>query len=169
MSVSQTITFIDREAPVLMGVPANMTADCDNIPTPPVVSATDDCDTNPQVDFDESQVQNGCDVTITRTWTATDACGNVSSASQVISVTDNSVPVFANVPQDVTIGCQDALPTDEPTATDNCDNDVTITSNDTATPGACAGSTVTIRTWTCLLYTSPSPRDQRGSRMPSSA
>ena len=24
-------------------------------------------------------------------------------------------------------------------------------------------------TWDCLLYTSPSPRDQRGSRMPSSA
>ena len=23
--------------------------------------------------------------------------------------------------------------------------------------------------WLCLLYTSPSPRDQRGSRMPSSA
>ena len=23
--------------------------------------------------------------------------------------------------------------------------------------------------WPCLLYTSPSPRDQRGSRMPSSA
>ena len=25
------------------------------------------------------------------------------------------------------------------------------------------------RFWACLLYTSPSPRDQRGSRMPSSA
>ena len=25
------------------------------------------------------------------------------------------------------------------------------------------------RRWVCLLYTSPSPRDQRGSRMPSSA
>ena len=25
------------------------------------------------------------------------------------------------------------------------------------------------RAWVCLLYTSPSPRDQRGSRMPSSA
>ena len=25
------------------------------------------------------------------------------------------------------------------------------------------------QTWICLLYTSPSPRDQRGSRMPSSA
>ena len=30
------------------------------------------------------------------------------------------------------------------------------------------GSTEAI-TWICLLYTSPSPRDQRGSRMPSSA
>ena len=26
-----------------------------------------------------------------------------------------------------------------------------------------------ILSWACLLYTSPSPRDQRGSRMPSSA
>ena len=31
-----------------------------------------------------------------------------------------------------------------------------------------AGYAKTLRT-TCLLYTSPSPRDQRGSRMPSSA
>ena len=30
-------------------------------------------------------------------------------------------------------------------------------------------STTTPRKKTCLLYTSPSPRDQRGSRMPSSA
>ena len=34
-------------------------------------------------------------------------------------------------------------------------------SKDTLTPG--------IRPYACLLYTSPSPRDQRGSRMPSSA
>ena len=31
----------------------------------------------------------------------------------------------------------------------------------------CCGPTTV--SWTCLLYTSPSPRDQRGSRMPSSA
>ena len=29
--------------------------------------------------------------------------------------------------------------------------------------------TKVLRDWDCLLYTSPSPRDQRGSRMPSSA
>ena len=32
-----------------------------------------------------------------------------------------------------------------------------------------SGNQITIWTETCLLYTSPSPRDQRGSRMPSSA
>ena len=35
-----------------------------------------------------------------------------------------------------------------------------------------AGKTTTterVLYYTCLLYTSPSPRDQRGSRMPSSA
>ena len=31
------------------------------------------------------------------------------------------------------------------------------------------GSFPTDEQWSCLLYTSPSPRDQRGSRMPSSA
>ena len=31
------------------------------------------------------------------------------------------------------------------------------------------GAEVDEQVWTCLLYTSPSPRDQRGSRMPSSA
>ena len=36
------------------------------------------------------------------------------------------------------------------------------------TPKALARATDANR-WICLLYTSPSPRDQRGSRMPSSA
>ena len=31
------------------------------------------------------------------------------------------------------------------------------------------GYSVMVSDYTCLLYTSPSPRDQRGSRMPSSA
>ena len=57
---------------------------------------------------------------------------------------------------------------------------VVVTPNDGLTDGAAVASTsVTIANTdpvlsaatitTCLLYTSPSPRDQRGSRMPSSA
>ena len=38
----------------------------------------------------------------------------------------------------------------------------------TATMGV-EGSTTSYEQEACLLYTSPSPRDQRGSRMPSSA
>ena len=36
-------------------------------------------------------------------------------------------------------------------------------------PAALTGTEMTISVKGCLLYTSPSPRDQRGSRMPSSA
>ena len=36
-------------------------------------------------------------------------------------------------------------------------------------PAVCAFRAVTAYISACLLYTSPSPRDQRGSRMPSSA
>ena len=35
--------------------------------------------------------------------------------------------------------------------------------------GGCGTLTNIVKGYTCLLYTSPSPRDQRGSRMPSSA
>ena len=35
--------------------------------------------------------------------------------------------------------------------------------------GQVIGQALTAAARTCLLYTSPSPRDQRGSRMPSSA
>ena len=34
---------------------------------------------------------------------------------------------------------------------------------------ALLGDVDELNSWICLLYTSPSPRDQRGSRMPSSA
>ena len=45
-----------------------------------------------------------------------------------------------------------------------------IAINDTSADGLkefLSGPTAVV--WSCLLYTSPSPRDQRGSRMPSSA
>ncbi|MEZ4950498.1 MAG: hypothetical protein R2784_14095 [Saprospiraceae bacterium] len=38
----------------------------------------------------------------------------------MITLQDSEAPVMANVPQDITMECDQPLPTDEPTATDNC-------------------------------------------------
>ncbi|MEZ4950503.1 MAG: hypothetical protein R2784_14120 [Saprospiraceae bacterium] len=48
----------------------------------------------------------------------------------------------------MTIECDQPLPTDEPTATDNCDNNVNITLVDTEVPGSCPQEKVITRTWT---------------------
>jgi hypothetical protein len=85
----------DKTAPTLSGVPADADASCDNIPAPANPSATDNCDASPEISLSETSTKgsdpNNCNFynyTITRTWTASDACGNSSTAAQVITVSD---------------------------------------------------------------------------------
>jgi hypothetical protein len=85
---------------------------------------------------------------VTRTWTATDDCGNFSTATQTINVQDITAPVIAALPAASTIDCP-ALPAfAQATATDTCDAEVTLTFNDVTTPGNCAGNYSVTRTWT---------------------
>jgi large repetitive protein len=77
----------DTKAPDLQGVPANITvAALSQIPTAANVTAKDKCDKSAKVIFDESQNGN----TVTRTWTAVDACGNKSTGTQIITVVTNN-------------------------------------------------------------------------------
>ena len=46
---------------------------------------------------------------------------------------------------------------------------IDVFSNQSKDSVSVLGGTTNVMYWDCLLYTSPSPRDQRGSRMPSSA
>ena len=63
-------------------------------------------------------------------------CGNTDVQSQVITVQDVTAPVLAGVPADVTVEC-DAVPAPAtPTASDNCDSDVTIDFNEVRTDGS---------------------------------
>ena len=48
-------------------------------------------------------------IRLTRVWTATDNCGNVATATQVITVQDTTDPVLVGVPADATVEC-DAVP-----------------------------------------------------------
>ena len=75
------------------------------------------------------------DYTITRVFTATDDCGNATSATQTITIIDTTAPVFTSIPADYTAECSDDHPMDAASATDNC-GEVTIDVVETTIPGA---------------------------------
>ncbi len=111
-------------------------------------TATDNCDNAPAITFSDSIAAGSCpqERTVTRTWTATDDCGNASNCDQVITVVDDEAPVMS-CPADVTVNCEDDVTPPAVTATDNCDNDVTITFNASVADGSCPQEEVITRTW----------------------
>ncbi len=136
----QTITVEDTTPPVLSECPESIEVECDAIPAPPEITATDACGEEVTVTFDE--VVDGA--IITRTWTATDACNNSTECVQVLTVVDTTPPEITCPPN---IAISDTDPTDpsftgEATAVDNCDQEVVITYDDVVTTGQIE------RTWT---------------------
>src|SRR5207249_4715428 len=90
-TVSQTITVQDITAPVITSCPGPKLLNCCD-PTDPdqsgTATATDNCST-PVISYNDVTNAGNCalNYVITRTWTATDACGNHSSCEQTITVT----------------------------------------------------------------------------------
>jgi hypothetical protein len=121
-TAQKTVEVVDTTNPEFVNAPQDVEVSCDQ-PLPPVVDveATDNCG-SAGVTFNEINVDGSCPQTysIERTWTATDLCGNMSAYTQYIYVYDSVAPVFTFVPGDVTIECDQALPTDEAEALDNC-------------------------------------------------
>ncbi len=141
-TATQTITFLDDTPPNLVGVPADQNYECPApVPPAPTVTATDFCDSNVPVSFNETIGGNagtGC-YTITRTWSATDDCGNSVSATQNIAVSDNTAPTLMDLPADLTLDCSDAVPAAAAvTASDFCDSTVPVNfvESTTGVPGA---------------------------------
>ena len=149
VSYTQLVTVEDITNPTLIGVPADVDVECGMIPTAPIVTGIDNCDTDVEVSFNEVETPATCGFTLTRTWTATDNCGNSVSTSQTINVGDNTPPVVAGTPANLTVECNN-IPAvaNNPIATDNCDADVDISFSETNTPGACTDSYTLTRTWT---------------------
>lgn len=140
----------DAQPPALAGVPADVAVACDEVPAMPVVTASDDCDPAPTVTSDESRIDGPCDdaYAIVRTWTARDAAGNATSATQRITVSDVAAPALAGAPGDVTVEC-DAVPAPPVvTASDACDPSPAVAFAERRDAGACPGSYALTRTWT---------------------
>jgi hypothetical protein len=120
----------DVTKPVFTNVPANVTVQCNNIPPVGAAVATDNCGTPTVVNNQEVRTNGACpdSYTLTRKWTATDACGNTKTATQKITVVDNTKPMFTFVPANLVLECSDPVPPmGTPIASDNCDASVTIT------------------------------------------
>lgn len=133
------INVIDSTEPILFGVPQNETLSCGEEPTEAVVFATDNCDAEVDIELSAITSPNECGYDFIRTWTASDDCGNTSTATQIISFTDNEAPVFTFVPEDVNLACSSDFNLDDlelATATDDC-SDVQVTYTDTPLGGNC--------------------------------
>ena len=122
---------------------------------------------------------------ITRTYSITDCAGNSITVQQEINVFDETAPEVCEA-ENREIECEGIAANEDMAAawndeqiaaleacsSDNCNGVITVTSDyDFANYEEACGETGSILvTFTiCLLYTSPSPRDKRQSRMPSSA
>ena len=133
-SCNFTITVVDNQPPVLVGVPADVTIECDAVPAAPVVTATDNCNTSVPT-FTETRTNGTCtsNYILTRTWSTKDASGNTTTKSQLITVQDTKAPILSAAPADVTVNC-DAIPAAAIlTATDNCDATPVVSFAETST------------------------------------
>jgi hypothetical protein len=147
-SASQTINVDDTTSPVISALPAPTTIECTGTPSWTTPTATDNCGT-PILTFADVTTPGSCpnEYSITRTWTATDACGNTATTSQTFNVDDSTPPVISPLPGPTTIECTDVPSWTTPTATDNCGTP-TLTFADVTTPGLCPNEYSVTRTWT---------------------
>lgn len=123
--------------PVLANIPTDMTVECDAVPAEPTtITATDNCDEDVFVEFNEVRSNNDCtdSYRLIRTWTATDNCGNSTSSIQVITIEDTTEPILENISADITINGTDQIPNITVSATDNCDPDVDISFEELTNP-----------------------------------
>ena len=157
----QRIAIEDHLPPVLTA-PSDITISCiadrtDLNITGGTAAALDDCDPNlSQATYKDSiVVDDFCKgaARVFRIWTASDACGNIESALQIIEVIDTIAPSF-QVPADITMSCdadqQDLTLSGEPTAvTDLCSGlTASLTYSDSLILEApCRGSQIIYRRW----------------------
>ena len=79
------LRITDSIAPVLSGIPANITlSQSDPFPTDARITVVDNCST-PNVDVSIVPSIVGRDTVFTRTWIAVDECGNTATAQQIIT------------------------------------------------------------------------------------
>ena len=140
------IHVVDEAPPVFNALPTDLALTCQQvIPAAANLTATDNCSGLLDIQFSETDEVNGCERLITRTWVATDVCGNSASHTQHITIIDADAPLFTYIPDNYNIACGGTTqPGDQATAIDLC-SDVVISYSDEPIFGGCPGGY--IRHW----------------------
>ncbi len=168
IQIAQTFTIDDNTAPQISGtLPALPIEGCNVGATPAAyttiaalqaagLTISDNCTAAGSLQLSHDDVTSGtCPITIQRTYTITDACGNTATTMQAITIDDTQAPTWTTAAGslDRTVQCSDAaaLATAEallPIATDVCDNTLTpVKTAGSPVQGANCSSTIT-NTWT---------------------
>jgi len=147
VTADQTINILSEGELEFTVFPANQNVECDEVEQlDPQVEWNSVC-ANTILTISENLIPGECpnNYVIEYTYTLNDACGNEVSQVWVVTVSDNTKPVFFDVPANITLNCGDEIPQALPTAVDNC-GEVNITLNAITEELECGYNF--IRTWT---------------------
>jgi len=141
----QTITVVDTTAPNITCNPSK-TVECTDPWAFDPPTASDGCGTA-TITVAGTVTNAGCGntFTATRTWRATDACGNQTICSQIVTIVDTRPPTI-NCVSGKTVECGSPWSFDLPTATDTCGTNSIAVAN-TITNGGCGRTFTAMRTW----------------------
>ncbi len=107
-STAQEWFFRIDTIPPTFELPADTVAFC-SIDTLLLLNVSDNCDPAPVTSFDDQLTGEACHQTLTRTWTVTDACGNIATAMQQFDLSDDAPPVITYSPGDYIYTCDTSL------------------------------------------------------------
>ena len=127
---------------------------CEDDLSPLTISATDLCSAVGDIvyDVDDSRVDGSCphSYVLTRTYSATDECGNTAYVTQTINVEDTTPPsITTTIPLTLDLSCEDDLSPLTISATDLCSavGDIVYDVDDSRVDGSCPHSYVLTRTY----------------------
>ncbi len=151
MLVTQVVSVVSP--PPIMNCAGDKTAECGSVWTFNAPSAVEFCTgaTLPiTVVSTTTNAAGMCGNTfiVTRTWRATDSCGNQSTCTQMVHIVDTTPPIASTV-TNKTVECGSSWTFNAPTGTDTCSGSVSVGVFSTVTNLTGCGFTAT-RVWELL-------------------
>jgi hypothetical protein len=102
-TATQNVTVVDTTAPVITAPADPAPVEASGVLTPVDIGLATATDISEPISIESDAPLDGFPVgTTVVTWTATDAAGNASTATQTVTVTDTTAPAFTSVPPDIT-------------------------------------------------------------------